>query len=87
MKHRTHIDLSLGDAIDRVSILARKIYFGEEGAYKEFEYLTQSIDKLKIQRPRSGSKRSRSWETGSRHSIPRLWTPSRWEKNPDLIWR
>jgi len=53
MKHRTHIDMSLGDAIDRISILARKIYFGEEGAYKEFEYLTQSIDRLKI--PLSGA--------------------------------
>jgi len=48
MKHRTHIDMSLGDAIDRVSILSRKIAFGEEGAYKEFIYLTEKINKLKL---------------------------------------
>lgn len=39
---------SLGDVIDKVSILTRKIYFGEEDAIKEFEYLTQSIGKLKL---------------------------------------
>ena len=39
---------SLGDVIDKVSILTRKIYFGEEDAIKEFEYLTQSIEKLKL---------------------------------------
>lgn len=48
MKHRTNIDMSLGDAIDRVSILSRKIFFGEEGAYKEFVYLTEGIDKLNL---------------------------------------
>lgn len=53
MKHRTNIDMSLGDAIDRLSILARKIYFGEEGAYKEFEYLTQKISELRL--PLTGS--------------------------------
>ena len=46
MKRKTNIDMSLGDIIDRVSILARKIYFGEQGAYKEFVYLTEGIDKL-----------------------------------------
>ena len=48
MTKPTGIDMSLGDAIDRISILARKIYFGEEGAYKEFEYLTQKISTLRI---------------------------------------
>jgi hypothetical protein len=52
-KHTTHklstkLELSLGDAIDRVSILIRKIYFGEEGAMKEFIYLTEGIDKLNL---------------------------------------
>lgn len=44
----TGIDLSLGDAIDKISILSRKIQFGEEEAYKEFVYLTEQIDKMKI---------------------------------------
>mgnify|MGYP003594550769 CR=1 FL=1 len=46
MKKRTNIDMSLGDVIDRITILTRKIYFGEEGAYKEFVYLTEGVDKL-----------------------------------------
>lgn len=45
--------MSLGDAIDRVTILIRKIEFGEHKAYKEFEHLTQAIDKLKL--PLSGA--------------------------------
>jgi len=48
MKKRTNIDQSLGDAIDRVTILTRKIFFGEDGAYKEFVYLTEGIDKLNL---------------------------------------
>lgn len=48
MVKATNINMSLGDAIDRISILTRKIYFGEEGAYKEFVYLTESIEKLKL---------------------------------------
>lgn len=48
MKKRTNIDMSLGDAIDRVTILTRKIFFGEEGAYKEFIYLTEGIDKIDL---------------------------------------
>ena len=47
-KKLTGIELSLGDAIDRVSILSRKIAFGEEGAYKEHTYLCEAIDKLNI---------------------------------------
>lgn len=39
---------SLGEAIDKLTILSRKIYFGEEGAYKEHTYLCESIDKLKL---------------------------------------
>lgn len=48
MKKHTHIEMSLGDCIDRLTILSRKIYFGEEGAYKEHTYLTEGIDKLGI---------------------------------------
>lgn len=48
MKKRTNIDLPLGDAIDRITILTRKIAFGEEGAYKEHTYLTEAINKLDI---------------------------------------
>ena len=40
--------MSLGDVIDRLTILSRKIFFGEEGAYKEHTYLTEGIDKLGI---------------------------------------
>lgn len=48
MKKKTNIDMSLGDAIDRITILIRKIQFGEDGAIKEFEHLTEAIDKLGI---------------------------------------
>lgn len=48
MKKRTNIDMSLGDVIDRITILSRKIFFGEEGAYKEFVYLTEGVDKLNL---------------------------------------
>ena len=48
MKKRTNVDMSIGDIIDRITILIRKIQFGEDAAYKEFEYLTQGIDKLNI---------------------------------------
>lgn len=44
----TGIEMSLGDVFDRLTILSRKIYFGEEGAYKEHTYLTEGIDKLGI---------------------------------------
>ena len=47
-KKKTNIDMSLGDDIDRITILIRKIQFGEDAAYKEFEHLTQAIDKLGI---------------------------------------
>lgn len=48
MKKKTGIDMSLGDAVDRVTILARKIAFGEEGAYKEHTFITERIDKLNL---------------------------------------
>lgn len=48
MKHKTNIDMSLGDVIDRLTILSRKIFFGEEGAYMEHTALTKGIDKLNI---------------------------------------
>jgi len=35
--------MSLGDVIDRISILALKIYFGEENAIQEFTYLTETL--------------------------------------------
>jgi hypothetical protein len=38
----------MGDIIDRLTILSRKIFFGEEGAYKEHTYLTEGIDHLDI---------------------------------------
>ena len=37
---------SLGDVVDRVTILSRKIFFGEEDAYKEHTYLTEAIEGL-----------------------------------------
>lgn len=39
---------SIGDVIDRVTILTRKIQFGEHDAYKEFVYLTESLDALGV---------------------------------------
>lgn len=36
--------MSLGDVIDRMSILTRKIYYGEAEAVAELEYLKDSID-------------------------------------------
>ena len=48
MKHKTNINMSLGDVIDRITILSRKIFFGEEGAYREHTYLTEGIEKLNI---------------------------------------
>ena len=44
----TGIEMSLGDAVDRITILSRKLFFGEEQAYKEHTYLTEAIDKLDI---------------------------------------
>ncbi len=44
----TNIHMSLGDVIDRLSILTRKIFFGEVQAYKEHENLSQGVDKLDI---------------------------------------
>lgn len=44
----TKIEMSLGDVIDRLTILSRKIYFGEEGAYKEHTYLTEGLNKLNL---------------------------------------
>lgn len=43
---------SLGEVMDKLSILTRKIFFGEEDAYKEYTYLTECLDKLKL--PMSG---------------------------------
>lgn len=48
MKNQTNICMSLGDVVDRLTILSRKIFFGEEGAYKEHTYLCEGIDKLSI---------------------------------------
>jgi hypothetical protein len=48
LKNKTNIDMSLGDAIDRITILERKIQFGEDAAYKEFIHLTESLDKLNV---------------------------------------
>lgn len=35
--------MSLGDVLDRVSILSLKIYHGEEDAIQEFTYLTETL--------------------------------------------
>lgn len=40
------LQYSLGDLIDRVTILSRKIRFGEEGAYKEHTCLCEGVDRL-----------------------------------------
>lgn len=37
---------SLGDVVDKITILSRKIFFGEEEAYKEHTYLCESVNKL-----------------------------------------
>ena len=37
---------SLGDIVDKLTILTRKIYFGEEEAYKEYEYLKEGLNTL-----------------------------------------
>lgn len=42
------LQYSLGDIVDRVTILSRKILFGEEGAYKEHTYLCEGVDALNI---------------------------------------
>ena len=47
-KELTNIQMSLGDAIDRITILSRKIFFGEEGAYKEHSYLCECFDDMDI---------------------------------------
>lgn len=40
--------MSLGEVIDKVSILTRKIRFGEDDAIKEFEYLTEAVSTLDL---------------------------------------
>ena len=39
---------SFGEAVDKITILSRKIHFGEEEAYKEFIYLTEAITNLEL---------------------------------------
>lgn len=39
---------SLGEVIDRITILTRKLFFGEEGVINELSYLLCSIDKLNL---------------------------------------
>jgi len=49
MKKRADLPyMSFGDVIDRVTILSRKLFFGEEDAYKEHTYLTEALNALKI---------------------------------------
>lgn len=45
---KTNIDMPLGDAIDRLTILIRKIAFGEDAVYPEADYIAKSIDNLNI---------------------------------------
>ena len=40
--------MSLGDVIDRVSILTRKVFFGELLAIKELQHLCEGLDKLDL---------------------------------------
>ena len=40
-----HLQYSLGDIIDRLTILTRKVFRGEEDAYKELEYLREGLNK------------------------------------------
>jgi hypothetical protein len=39
---------SLGDSLDRLTILARKVFFGEEDAYKELKYIMDNIPNGKL---------------------------------------
>ena len=39
---------SLGDIIDKITILTRKIYYGEEEAIQEFNYLTDALTRSGI---------------------------------------
>jgi len=39
---------SLGDVIDRITILSRKLFFGEEAVVNELTYLLDSIDKVNV---------------------------------------
>ncbi|HNX03760.1 MAG TPA: hypothetical protein PLE33_08940 [Candidatus Cloacimonas sp.] len=45
---KTNIDMSLGDVIDRLTILTRKIFFGEVQAHKEHTALSEGLSKLDI---------------------------------------
>ena len=38
----------LGDLVDKLSILIRKIYFGEESAYPEYNHLVQGLNGMGI---------------------------------------
>ena len=40
--------LSLGDVIDKLSILTRKIYFGDEDSISEHRYLEQGLTSYKV---------------------------------------
>jgi len=46
---KTGISVSFGDLVDRLSILARKMFFGEEQAHKEETYLLKGVDSSKIE--------------------------------------
>lgn len=45
---KTNIDMSFGDVVDRISILVRKIFFGEVQAHKEHTHLCEGLDRLDI---------------------------------------
>ena len=47
--HDEQAKMSLGDMLDRITILSRKIFFGEEGAIQEHTYLCESVDKMNLQ--------------------------------------
>ncbi len=39
---------SLGDAIDQLTIVARKLFFGEEDVIEELNYLIECLDSMKM---------------------------------------
>ena len=47
---------SLGDVMDKLTTLTRKVYFGEEDAIEEMNYLIDSLDRIDIKKhtPRLG---------------------------------
>lgn len=43
-KKKLNLKMSLGDAVDRLTILSLKIYYGEEAAISEHRYIEKGLD-------------------------------------------